>query len=360
MKSKVIFGLALSIALAKSPSAQAWGDLGHQIVGAVAEARMLPETRDFVRGILGIEPVAIAANWPDHVRDDARFSHKDSDFAPFHFSEIPTGFSFTTRLTKNAKDAYSALIGASKILVQGSGATNEEKLIALRYLIHVVGDIHQPLHVGNGFDRGGNECHIKLKPKTKPENLHKLWDTNLVLKLGDTYKNPENGKSPRYYPQFISAMKMKASTKFNAEKLVFETKDDASFSADFSKSLIGWLDQSAKYRETIYPDDLNGNPEAYKMRNYCRWYIDQEKGTLSDTSATSIKDADAKLLPTDYVTKNVPLVESRLIDGGLHLAAVLDAIAIRAKANNANQNLITDEKQDAILKRLLLEMKYHD
>ncbi len=353
---KIVFILTLT--LLKINSALAWGDLGHQIVGAVAEERMQAETKDFVRGILGIEPVAVAANWPDHVRDDARFSSRDSDFAPFHFSEIPTGFTFANRPNKDPKDAYGAIVGASKILIQANESTPEEKLIALRYLIHIVGDIHQPLHVGNGYDRGGNECRIKLNEKSKPLNFHSFWDTELVLKLGETYKADNNTKPLSYYPQFISAMKAKATDKFNASKITLNTSDDISFSKDLGQRVSGWLDSSAQLRESIYPDNLNGDPQAYRKRSYCRWYSDQTKGTLGESSATTLADSDAQVLPTDYVTKNVKsVIESQLITGGIRLASLLDAIAIRAKANSDKLHLVTDEQQNLILKKLLEEMQ---
>ncbi len=358
MKTKALLVLSIYLIAARPNSAHAWGDLGHQIVGAVAEARIQPETKDFVRGILGIEPLGVAANWPDHVRDDARFGSHESDFAPLHFSEVPTGFSFETRPVKYSKDAYSALVGASRILSQSSGITSEEKIIALRYLIHIVGDIHQPLHVGNGFDRGGNECQIKTKQKAKPGVFHSFWDTALVLNLGESYKNDPQAKVPKYYPQFIAAMKVQAGSKFNADKLKFSTQDDASFASDVSTKLISWLDDSAKLRETIYPDDLNGNPQAYKMRAYCRWYSDQFKSVLGDTSAKKIKDSEAQLLPTDYVSKNIPLVETQLIKGGIHLASLLDAIALRAIANNSSLPTLTDDQQTAILKKFLIEMQH--
>ena len=77
MKSLFI-GLFLMTSLLTIPQkAFSWGDMGHEVVGEVAEQNLSADGRAFVRGILGVEPLAVAATWPDHVRDDKRFGHKD-------------------------------------------------------------------------------------------------------------------------------------------------------------------------------------------------------------------------------------------------------------------------------------------
>ncbi|RYZ77032.1 MAG: hypothetical protein EOP05_03200, partial [Proteobacteria bacterium] len=83
-----------------SNAASAWGDRGHEIVGQIAEESVKPTTRDWVRGILGLEPLAVASTFPDHVRSDARFSN---DFAEYHYCEIPTGSNYDSKTKKYEK-----------------------------------------------------------------------------------------------------------------------------------------------------------------------------------------------------------------------------------------------------------------
>jgi hypothetical protein len=333
-----------------SSLALAWGDLGHQIVGNIAEQRIAPQTKDFVRAILGIEPMAVAANWPDHVRNDDRFSNKDPnfDFSPYHFSEIPTGFTFDTRPNKDPKDAYSAIMGATRVLTTPS-MPRENKMIALRYLIHIVGDIQQPLHVGNGFDRGGNNCSIRMSKNSKTSNLHSFWDEEMVVRLGLTYVDhtKPDARVPHYYPDYVSAMKVGASDLFNSTKPVFTA-------STVSTQVKEWLNTSAQFREEIYPDKLNGNKDAYKLRNYCQWYSDQAKGTLGDTSIKSLKDIPVENTPVldqtyvDQFTKKI--VEPQLIKGGIHLAGLLDYIATVALENDGPG--ITDSTQNLIIQEI--------
>ena len=148
------FVLALGLfTLSLQSRAYAWGDLGHEVVGDIAEQLIEPQTKSYVRGILGVEPFVAAATWPDHVRDDDRFGHTDydpekhdhddHDFAPFHICEIPTGYTFENNPMQTAKNCYGAAVHSVEILKNAS-ASREEKMIALRYLIHVMGDISVP------------------------------------------------------------------------------------------------------------------------------------------------------------------------------------------------------------------------
>jgi hypothetical protein len=167
------------------PRAYGWGDLGHEVVGAIAEGALKPATHNFVRGILGVEPLAVAATWPDHARGDSRFGQKatspDSEdnnphnFANYHFCEIPNGFSYTSKPMREKKDCYGAITGATQLLIDKSHQyTRAEKMIALRYLVHIIGDVHQPLHVGNGHDLGANLCQILLwDDLSKPPKVRK-------------------------------------------------------------------------------------------------------------------------------------------------------------------------------------------
>src|SRR5690606_5825151 len=159
------------MAMAASSSVWAWGDLGHETTGEIAEQIIAKDakTKNAVQAILGVEPLAKAAIFPDHVRDDGRFN----DFAPYHYVTI-----FRDSQTYTEKNALTILKKYPDILTNRK-YPREAKMIALRYLVHVVGDIHQPLHVGNEFDLGGNACQVKWQPSDDNGavrvNLHSAW-----------------------------------------------------------------------------------------------------------------------------------------------------------------------------------------
>jgi hypothetical protein len=346
----------------RSETSFAWADMGHSIIGAVAEENIKPSTKDFVRGILGVEPMEVAAIWADHVRDDDRFGHKnrpplpiledDHNFADYHFCEIPAGYTYSNRPNKDIKDCYGAIAGAKKILEGKSGRrSHAEKLIALRYLIHVVGDLHQPLHVGNGFDLGANACQIlwQKTPSSKPVqyNMHSFWDDNIVQYLGETYADPsKKRKAAIYLNDYMKDIKEHRPEMFTeSAKLQYG-----------QGSVEQWLDESAKLRESgVYPDDpalMKGVPvgQEYKSRPYCQWFTDQENSVVAPGSV--IDFTKLPVIRSDYMNKFVPIVETQLLKGGLRLATLLDEIADSAANSGARHSALNDERQEKILSRI--------
>jgi hypothetical protein len=334
----------------------AWGDLGHSIVGGVAEQTIEPGTRDFIRGILGVEPLAVAAVFPDHVRDDARFGHKEldptkrsqdnHDFGDYHFCEIPTGYTYDTKPNKDVKDCFGAIEGSIALLKDMSGNTSrEEKQLAIRYLVHVMGDIAQPLHVGNGFDLGGNACDVMVQesPQRTPfhSNLHSYWDDTLVTYLGTTYADPTQKISgAKYLGQYLAAFQ-----RVHPEMLTTAAK------AQYSQgSVKDWLQDSQSLRENgLYPDapgSMAGvvKGEEYKNRPYCTWFADQ--GASIKGPGSQIDKSKIPVLDLAYEQKFAPVVEAQLIKGGLRLAATLDSIAAVAAPKSTP---MTDAQQEKIL-----------
>lgn len=342
---KLIFISSLFV----SQNVFAWGDLGHKLVANIAEQTVNAKTKDFIRGVLGVEPLANAAVWPDLSRDDARFAKRNgghNDFGSYHFCEIETGHDYKSTPHKAEKDAYGAILNSQKVLV--GKASREEKMIALRYLIHVVGDIHQPLHVGNGFDLGGNACQVKWK--NYQLNLHSFWDDELVKYVGETYAT--DGKKPaKYLNDYINVLKKKYPDSFSASAKNKESTGAA--------ALEKWLLESQSIRESgIYPDkpeDMKDvkKGEEHKFRPYCDWFVDQDKGVKGPGSKI-----DFNKLPTldkAYADKFVPVVEAQWLKGGLRLAKILDEVADAALKGGANS--IDESQETQILKSVQEALK---
>jgi hypothetical protein len=170
--------LALAVSILCSPFfALAWGYQGHRITGQIAESYLTPKARLAIKKILGYEPLAIAGNWPDFVRSDPNYKYMD----PWHFVDFDRTMSqpeMTEFLEHDTNEnAYTKLkFFVGELKKKNLSYTN--KLMYLRLLVHLVEDIHQPMHTApNGTD-GGNK--IKVQWFNDQTNLHTIWDSKLI------------------------------------------------------------------------------------------------------------------------------------------------------------------------------------
>lgn len=158
---------------ATTPSASlAWGDLGHQIICEIAYQELDRSARDEVKRLVRLDPKFRYFNesctWPDHPRKRA----------PEHFLNVSRDSSAIG--SDSCAPATTCLftgIAADLTVLEADDATDAEKLEALKYLGHWLGDIHQPLHVSFKDDKGGN--HIDESGPCE-YNLHAVWDTCLI------------------------------------------------------------------------------------------------------------------------------------------------------------------------------------
>ena len=150
-----------------------WGKTGHRVIGAIAEMYLTKKTRKELQRIMGNESLSMAANWMDFIKSDPRWDHA----SPWHYATIPDGLTYTQAGTPEEGDAIATIERLINEL-QTKQFTDEDELIALRFLIHLIGDLHQPLHTGNGEDRGGND--VKLKWFWQSSNLHRVWDSGII------------------------------------------------------------------------------------------------------------------------------------------------------------------------------------
>lgn len=306
----------LCLNLATSHSAWAWGELGHQTVAEIAEKILELEndmqTKKAVRAVLGVEPFAVASVWPDQVRSDERFG----DFAPYHFVTI-----YRNPKQHSDKSAMTVLQKYPQVLTDPK-APREAKMLALRYIIHVVGDIHQPLHIGNEFDRGGNSCQVFWRPypsggdckaekPPKATNLHTVWDKDMVEELA--YRLKKNAKILVKYFGYKEV----------AQELMSRHAD--LIRAESGKiDIDGWVQSSRQLRESqVYPDKL-----ADDTRPYCQ------------NGKDSMACEDIPVLDGKYIEAKMPIVERQLVLGGVHLAALLKQMLSQSKSRVLDEEKI--------------------
>ena len=172
-KSFFILILACYIPL----QSMAWGALGHRIVGEIADSYLSPNARKEIKKILGNESLAMSSTWADFVKSDTAYNYLyDWHFINFEYEmELPEMQAFLEKDT--AVDAYSKLIFISKELKRKTLSPIKKQLY-LRMLVHIVGDLHQPLHASQAGNKGGND--VKVMWFRESSNLHRVWDENLV------------------------------------------------------------------------------------------------------------------------------------------------------------------------------------
>nr|WP_281300724.1 MULTISPECIES: S1/P1 nuclease [unclassified Iodidimonas] len=165
----------LGLSLIAAP-AFAWGKTGHRVTGAIAERYLSQEARAAISALIGTESLAQASSWPDEMRSDPDPFWQDVA-GPFHYVTVPKGTSYHVKNAPQSGDSFTALAQFSKDLTDPETSL-AIKQRALRFIVHIIGDLHQPLHVGNGTDRGGND--VKLTWFRKESNLHRVWDSEMI------------------------------------------------------------------------------------------------------------------------------------------------------------------------------------
>jgi hypothetical protein len=178
MMLKTLKKLAIAIAISYAPlQAMAWGTNGHRISGQIAEDHLTLKARAAIKAILGNESVAMASNWADFIKSDSTYKYLYN----WHFVDFERQMSYPEMVEvlehNNNANAYNKLQFLVAELKKKT-TTKQNKLLYLRMVIHIVEDIHQPLHTGHESDQGGNG--IKVNWFSKPTNLHSIWDTELV------------------------------------------------------------------------------------------------------------------------------------------------------------------------------------
>lgn len=315
-----------------------WGADGHKIVGLIAAQKLTAKTKSKLQLIMGSETFDNAAVWADEIKKDASLN----DFKPWHYGTIddnqiydPTLSLATGDVVKAIETQKNVLLGNSispgndplgqNVMIQTFNKLKQyfsppvdEKLAAVRFLAHFIGDIHQPLHIGNSQDRGGNLCQVTWYGKksrndveapapgySNNHNLHSIWDSTMLLKAMtddgyvDSAGKPDDQKYADYLLKYVSS------------------KDVASWltsvSDDWQLEAKAWATESQTVRMKIYPD---GNKKYTPSdRPYC-------------TTSANIK-LDPALIPDlseFYYKSNRPVMDKRLLQAGIRLAGVLNAV----------------------------------
>lgn len=172
MKIKISV-ISLLLLICTSITSFGWGVTGHRAVGLIAERLLNPVARKKIQAILNQERLPLATTWMDEIRSDSTWDHT----ADWHWVTIESGKTYE-EMTKNPKGDVIATLERLIGELKQRKVRGRQELEHLKMILHLVGDIHQPLHVGCCDDQGGNK--VRLKWFREDSNLHRLWDSDLI------------------------------------------------------------------------------------------------------------------------------------------------------------------------------------
>lgn len=234
----------------------AWGQLGHYLIGFMAEKQMKKSTLKKVEKVLYPMSLGRSGTWMDEIRSDRAYDYVST----WHYLTSKNG-EYDPEIQEKGGDAFEAIQRLKEELKKG-GLDPKTEAEKLKMLIHMVEDIHQPLHVGTGEDRGGND--VKIEFFGQPTNLHAIWDSGMIERQGMSYSEIGEELYRRLTPE------MKAKYR--------------------SANMEDWLKEAVSYRPMVY------NLPENKRISY------------------------------QYMYENYSIAEERLIAASVRLAQILEEI----------------------------------
>ncbi len=201
-----------------------WGATGHRVTGMIANNYLNKKARAKIEKLLGQESIAMASTWMDDIRSDSTYDY----VSDFHWVTIETGQSYE----QSKKNPNGDVIMTIERLISELKSGKLDRITEiqdLKFLVHLIGDIHQPLHVGCCDDQGGNKVQVKWFGGSS--NLHRVWDSDMIdgTKLSYTELAESLG-----HPDEITIKKYQ------------------------SGSVRDWANEAMSYRKKVY-DIGNGN-----------------------------------------------------------------------------------------------------
>lgn len=234
---------ALLAAVSVCSNVHAWGAEGHRLIGDLAESQLTPVARTEVSRLLAAEPGATLssiATWADEIRS--------RETASWHYVNLPPGNCSYERARDcdDGQCAVEALIAQVEVLK--SKAPDEQRLTALKWVVHLVGDVHQPLHAGFKGDKGGNLYQVQAFGRGT--NLHSLWDGALIrnraggleaLRAATATPGVAAAEAPRAGPWAAESCKIVETPGFYSGRFI-----DQSYLDQWDPVLVGRLKAAAQ------------------------------------------------------------------------------------------------------------------
>lgn len=224
LKPVFVFSVFAVLTVSNSPNTWAFGQTGHRITGAIAEHYLSESAKSELNKLLEGESLAEASTYIDEMRSNpSEFWQKTAN--PYHYITVPTGKTYQQVGAPRKGDAVFALNKYTRLL-KNKNASKDDKALAVKFIIHLIADLHQPLHVGDGTDRGGND--VKVQFFWEPSNLHRVWDSGLIDRQQLSYTE--------WTKWLLRTISQKDVQQWN------------------SVNPVVWINESIEVRQRIYPN----------------------------------------------------------------------------------------------------------
>ena len=264
-----------------------WGSLGHRVVGQLAENNLNKAAKAQVKKLLDPESMADASLWADSVRPNPSRAFQ----IPWHVAHVPDGMTYRTSKKNKKGDVVWAIGEMIDILKGQKFHSNINKSQALKLLIHFVGDIHLPTHVGRREDNGGGAIGVRFLQGAIPSNLHKLWDEDMIEHFGLSYT-----------------------------ALTTYIKRHCSHTSIGPSSPAQWANESMELRPFVYFfDDIHCRPTPKLISH--KDILEVYPGLGKNSGPGRIPR-----ITHQYLSRSMPIVLRRLCEGGRRLALLLNTI----------------------------------
>ncbi len=225
---KVVFSALLLLLLINPTKCFSWGGDGHRIMARITNQNLSSSIKDSLAVYLGSLNLEDCSVWMDEVRSDHSFDY----LKPCHYINIEKGGVYTTNTEENIINKLNKVIERLK---HRKLYSKDEVVIDIKILIHLIGDLHQPLHVGYGVDKGGNTVNVQFLGKET--NLHRVWDSEIIKKENITVDTCN--------------LWLSEYSKIKSEK----------------SDIPGWMNEGRAYLEQVYDIQNNTIDQAYIMKN---------------------------------------------------------------------------------------------
>ncbi len=181
MKIKVLYILSfLLISSTAFATEDIWGPTGHRATGKIAEMHLTKKAKRKIDKLLKGESLAFVSTYADQIKSDRNFNK----YYTWHYVNFPLDGTYETSKKNKRGDLLTGIETCVKVL-KDKNSPNEEKVFHLKMLVHLIGDLHQPMHIGQEEDKGGNT--IQVQWFKRGTNLHRVWDENMIEEWNMSY-----------------------------------------------------------------------------------------------------------------------------------------------------------------------------
>ncbi|WP_440881913.1 S1/P1 nuclease [Tenacibaculum sp. C7A-26P2] len=180
MRKQFLVGVISFFAIFKAYSFEVWGPTGHRATGEIAEKYLTRKAKRNINKLLKGQSLAFVSTFADEIKSDKKYN----EFYAWHYINMSIDKTYGISVKNKKGDLVTGIQSCIDVLKSKNNSV-KEKAFYLKMLVHLLGDLHQPLHIGRKIDKGGNS--IRLKWHGEETNLHKVWDENLLDKWGMSY-----------------------------------------------------------------------------------------------------------------------------------------------------------------------------